>query len=288
MDATPTPEQFEALAVAIENFTLNLGERFDAIIDDIGSGPKCPVSEIRLVELSERFKDERENSFQHCFDDDNDAVYNWMDSQPAFQIALQKLGFRASGNSNPYREIIERQIARSNWRPHLLKASALRHATLHLAYVGGVAKACHGFTSGKRTKAALEGPKAIQKMLSLMSEIEEIRNNTDFLGRPISIGGRYWKMTRSSMEDALEHLFSTTKRNDRDLPARLMASEIIRLHVKLFSDAHKNVVFHIMGLPIFDRPLEMKTIERLIALENTRAEGIKSSALTILGREIIC
>ncbi|MFB6403295.1 hypothetical protein [Pseudomonas putida] len=288
METTPTPEQFEALARAIENFTINLGERFDAIIDDIGVQSGCLIPENSLIELSDRFRGERENSFHQCFDNDNDVVYDWMDSQPTFKIALQKLGFKASGDGNPYKEIIERQIARPNWRPHFLKASALRHATLHLAYVGGVAKACHGFTSGKRRKAALEGPKAIERMLSLMSEIEQIRDNTDFLGRPISIGGRYWKMTRSSMEDALEHLFSTTKRNDKDLPARLMASEIIRLHVKLFSDAHKNVVFHIMGLPIFERPLEMKTIERLIALENTRAEGIKSSVLTILGREIIC
>lgn len=286
--AIPTPAQFEALEKAIEQFIATLGKRFSEIAEEIPDEPDCCVPETRVAEIAERFKAARSETIQSCFNTESDIVYAWIDGEPSFQIALQKLGFTTSGKKNPYEKIIELHLARKKWRSHLIKSSVLRHATLHIAYVGGIAKACHGFMTGNRRKAALEGPKAIQRMLSLMREIEEIRENTDFLGRPISIGGRFWEMTKSNMEGTLEHLFSTTKRDDKDLSARLMASELIRLHVKLFSAAHKNAVFHLMGLPFIDRPIEMKTIERLVALENVRTENLGSSKLIGAGREIIC
>lgn len=288
MRTIPTPTQFEALEKAIEQFIALLGEKFDEITEGVNNDPDHRLPAPVVIELAEKFEAARLEIVQSCFSEETDIAYAWLDNEPSFQIALKKLGFTVSGSENPYAKVIERQNNRSKWRSTHIKNSALRYATLHMAYVGGVARACNGFITGKRRQAALEGPKAIQRMLDLMREIEEIRANTEFLGRPVSIGGRFWEMTKSNMEGTLEHLFSTTKRDDRDLPARLMASELVRLHMKLFSAAHKNAVFHLMGLPFIERPIEMKTVERLVSLENARTENLSSSKLSVMGREIIC
>ncbi|WP_434698850.1 hypothetical protein [Pseudomonas sp. D1-1] len=289
MRIIPTSTQFDALERAVDEFVGLLDKRFGEITKDISNEPGFRLTEPMISELAENLKTARFEAFQSCFDDENEVAYAWLNSEPSFQIALHKLGFTASGDKNPYEKIIEeRQRTRTKWRSQFIKDSALRHATLHVIYMGGVAKASSGFITGERRKAALEGPKAIQRMLDLMEEIEEIRKNTDFLGRPVSIGGRFWEMAKSNMEGSLEHLFSTTKRDDKDLATRLMASELIRLHLKLFSAPHKNSIYHLMGLPFIDRPIEMKTIERLVTLEKARTEKLGSSKLSIFGREIIC
>lgn len=289
MRVIPTPEHFQALERAIEQFITALAEKYVEITKDVSNEPDFHLTEQMVVELAESFKAARSEAIQACFNEETDVAYAWLDTEPSFRIALQKLGFTVSGSNNPYEKVIEDcQHTNPKWRAHRIRESVLRHATLHLAYMGGVAKASSGFITGERRRAALEGPKAIQRMLDLMEEIEKIRKSTDFLGRPVSIGGRFWERTKSNMEGTLEHLFSTTKRDDKDLAARLMASELIRLHIKLFFAPHKNSVFHLMGLPFVDRPIEMKTIERLVALENARTEKLDSSKLSIFGREIIC
>lgn len=284
----PTPAQFDSLEKAIEQFILVLGQRFGEITEKISNDLDYHLPDALISGLAEEFKAARSEAIQSCFNDETDIAYAWLDREPSFQIAMQKLGFTASSGQNPYEKIIEIHNNRTKWRSHHLKKSVIRHATLHLAYVGGVARASSGFITGNRRKAAIEGPKAIQRMLELMEQIEEIQKSTDFLGQPISIGGRFWERTKSNMEGTLEHLFSTTKRDDQDLAARLMASELIRLHIKLFSAPHKNSVYLLMGLPFIERPMEMKTIERLVALENVRTANFDSSQLSIFGREIIC
>ncbi|AVB13426.1 MULTISPECIES: hypothetical protein [Pseudomonas syringae group] len=289
MRAIPTSTQFEALGRSVEQFVTLLDAKFSEIIEDVCAEPNFHMTDPMILELAENLKSARLEACQLRFDEEADVAYAWLDSEALFQIALQKLGFSVSSDENPYKKIIEEhQRTLTEWRPYLIKRSVLRHATLYLSYVSGVAKASSGFITGERRKAALEGPRAIQRMLELMEEIEKIRDNTDFLGRKVSIGGRFWDLTKSNMEGSLEHLFSTTRRDDKDLATRLMASELIRLHIKLFDAPHKNSVFHLMGLPFIDRPIEMKTIERLVALEKSRAEKLISSKLSILGREIIC
>jgi hypothetical protein len=282
------PKQFEALSLAIEKFISTVRSGFRDVIEGVDVGYWKRIDEDGIAMVAEHFNLARLEALESSFDEEVDSYFSWVTGQPSFQVATRSLGFTPGDHLSGYKRVIQRQVSQAKWMPHLLEAEAVRVASLYLAYVGGIAKACEGFTTGKRKKAALEGPKAIKKMLALMEEIDQVRENTDFLEGSIGIGGRHWERVKSNLQGTLEHLFSTTKRDDRDLSARLMASEVIRLHMKLFSKPFKSAVFHIMGLPVLERSLEMKTIERLISLEDARTKGIKSAGFSVLMREVIC
>ncbi|RMR07380.1 hypothetical protein [Pseudomonas syringae group genomosp. 3] len=288
MRKTPTSAQFENLGTTIEKFIVVLNEKFGEITEEVNDEKDYRLPEPLILELANKFETTRLETVNSCFDSETDATFTWITNEPSFQVALRKVGFTTRDDKNPYVEIISQENIETAWRPYHLRKSAIHYATLHISYVGGLARASYGFLSGKRRKAALEGPKALQNMINLMTEIERIRDTTDFLGQPINIGGRFWEKQKSDMEGTLEHLFSTTRRDDKDLASRLMASELIRLHMELFYAPHKNAIFHLMGLPFIQRPIEMKTIERLIALERTRAKNLNTSKLSSLSRKIIC
>ncbi|UBY96666.1 hypothetical protein LCG56_22300 [Pseudomonas cannabina pv. alisalensis] len=277
-----------SLGKTIEEFIDDLDKKFSEIIGEISDDKDYRLPAPLILELANKLETARLEAVDSCFDIGTDATFTWITNEPSFQLALRNVGFTARDDKNPYVEIICQENVETAWRAYNLRKATIHYATLHISYVGGLANACYGFLSGKRRKAALEGPKALHRMINLMTEIERIRDTTDFLGHPISIGGRFWEKQKSDMEGTLEHLFSTTKRDDKDLASRLMASEIIRLHMKLFYAPHKSAVFHLMGLPFIQRPIEMKTIERLVALERARAENLSTSKLSVLSRKIIC
>ncbi|MNT43442.1 hypothetical protein D3C72_1799150 [compost metagenome] len=127
------------------------------------------------------------------------------------------------------------------------------------------------------SRAALEGPATVERMKSLLSELEHLIA-AEWLPEESKKKLSYLlKVQRATsyLESADVFASPASRRNDNDLPSRLMASELIRLNQEMFSAAHKRAVFQLMGLSFIERPLEMRTIERLIRAEKERRQRIK-------------
>ncbi|HCJ29535.1 MAG TPA: hypothetical protein DHV63_09620 [Pseudomonas sp.] len=196
------------------------------------------------------------------------SALNWLENQPAFRMAYESLGLYQLTDD----EDLARLEARIR-RRRALRFSPWQIADLtggYLRYMCGICLELYNYVTGRGVSATINGPVAIKRMTDLITEFQRLASE-DFFPQESQ------KALLSHSNRLLDRLHRSdflpspvTRRNDRDLPARVVATGLIRLHLRHYGEGHKRAVFHLMGLPFIERLLEMRTIERLIKAEQER------------------
>lgn len=273
MAATPTPESFYDLSLVADRL---IEEAANAIVFEIDRLAVQGFSDTDLPGVAAVCAALIQEKYSKIIDGEPQRTLDWLESEPAFAMAFKSLGYQKVTEDH-WKEPILRELER--WAPKLSgekHASAsyisLRIARLpchYLKYVSRVALASHRYISGVGHRTAIEGPSTIRRLKDLIAEFEDVIS-TEWLPESLRKNLAYSIRTKSALQDleSCNDIASpASRRNDADLPTRLFATDLLRIHQETFHSFHKKAVFHLMGLSFVDRPLEMRTIERLAKSE---------------------
>ncbi len=268
MSNTPTAIQFNYLAKAGPVFRDKLGKRLHEKFLSFGETAPTETEIVDLVTFTVRSLNEESDA---ALGEEGKRCLDWLDSEPAFALASKTLGYKRLSQEE-WREHYDQEIRRSVRNNSLTGFKAFTFASRSSQYlrnVSSIAKALSGYISGARHREVLEGPATIQRMKELLLEFEQMLE-VDWMPENLKESLRYKVGVRSAIRlldepDILES--PSSRRNDADLPTRLLASELLRINYEYQRSFNKKAVFHLMGLSIIQRPLEMRTIERLAKSE---------------------
>ena len=273
MAEIPTPDSFYELSLVADRFIDKASKAIVFEIDELAvsgfqdadlPGAARACSKLIEIQLSETLNDECKRTME------------WLESEPAFAMAFKSLGYHKV--TDDYWELpIRRELER--WLPSYreekyARASyiALKIARLpshYINYVSLIAGASYRYISGAGHRTAIEGPATIRRLKDLLADFEEVLS-TEWLPDSLLKNLAYSIRTESALRDldSCEDISSpASRRNDADLPTRLFATDLLRVNQQVFRSFHKKAVFHLMGLSFVERPLEMRTIERLAKSE---------------------
>ena len=273
MAEIPTPDSFYELSLVADRFIDKASKAIVFEIDELAvsgfqdadlPGAARACSKLIEIQLSETLNDECKRTME------------WLESEPAFAMAFKSLGYHKV--TDDYWELpIRRELER--WLPSYreekyARASyiALKIARLpshYINYVSLIAGASYRYISGAGHRTAIEGPATIRRLKDLLADFEEVLS-TEWLPDSLRKNLAYSIRTESALRDldSCEDISSpASRRNDADLPTRLFATDLLRVNQQAFRSFHKKAVFHLMGLSFVERPLEMRTIERLAKSE---------------------
>ncbi|WP_213879209.1 hypothetical protein [Pseudomonas sp. dw_358] len=267
MKTVPSPEQFERLSQAAEIYTSDFSAYLDEIVRGFPEG-KIPLSEApRLIKLA---VEGVEVFGKSALGEDGAACLEWLASEPAYAMAIKEVGFYMVEPGH-WAGVFEKTI--SNWIRSGARTTALpyrlaRNSNKFMAYVSRIGGAIHSYMTGIGHRAAIDGPATIAKLRQLLLEFEQLAG-VDWMPAEAKKRLAYMVKTQAALRFLDSDILAqpVSKRNDVDLPARLLASELLRLNYSTYRNHHKRAVFHLMGLSIIERPLEMRTIERLAKIE---------------------
>ncbi|MGJ7513553.1 hypothetical protein ACSFE6_04345 [Pseudomonas baetica] len=260
----PTADQFNFLAKAGPLFRDKLLRRLrDRFLQFEDTTP----TEAEIVELVSFTVCSLKEESEAALGEEGNRCLDWLVSEPAFALASKTLGYE-SFSIEEWREFFDMEIRRSVRNKNFSASKAFGFASKSSQYlrnVSSIAKALSGYLSGARHREVLDGPATIQRMKELLLEFEQLVE-VDWMPENLKESLRYKISVRSAIRlldepDVLESPVS--RRNDADLPTRLLASELLRINYEYQRSFHKKAVFHLMGLSFIERPLEMRTIERL-------------------------
>lgn len=266
MTNTPSIEALEELALAAGFFERKLNNFVHSLVlHYVRANGRESLEELVdcLVELVIR---------EHLrAEENNDEALPWLEQQLEVRAALKAIGLEKA-SERTYAEKFYDVLDDADLNAGTAQYFAGRIASfvgVYLRYMSGLARAMVGYLTGSRVRLALEGPALVERLRELIMEFQELAS--------IELFEAKHRQTLARMVQAESVLYFLdsgeilgnfpSRRNDPDLAARLMAAEIIRLHIRMFNDPHKRAVFQLMGLPILDRPMEIRTIERLIQAE---------------------
>jgi hypothetical protein len=238
------------------------------------------IHENNLERLSEQIEEARGKAHSRAIGNAAQVGLRWLNSQPGFMIAAQTVGVSSTEEA---RWTSANNSALQRWVTSSAPTAAIAHslarmAGMQLAYASNVADATHKYLSGTSRHLAIEGPASLAAMKQLLIEFDTL----------LAVE---WvpELTRRQLSELIkaqraisfiEHLQTdaspVSKRNDADLAGRLFVSELLRSHQNLFSAFHKRAVFQLAGLPFVEKPIEMKTIDRMVAIEKGREGKPKS------------
>lgn len=258
---TPTAEQFEALSGAIERYRSELWERVYAL----DKADKDSYTLPELAVLASKLNDAHVDSLNSSLCQASADTFNWLHCTPAFQVAAKSLPIKqAEGFADFFERQLIQYFQRENGRQRMFWPRLINGSGFYLEYISGVALACHNYLTGKSVRAALSGAETITRMNRLVDELTQLSMSDWIADKDQGSLFCYIDRVRKEINDIASDRRPSSKRNDPDLASRLMAGELIRLHGYHFGAPHKRAVFQLMGLPFIERPLEMRTIERLI------------------------
>lgn len=273
MAEIPTPDSFYELSLVADRFIDKASKAIVFEIDELAvsgfqdadlPGAARACSKLIEIQLSETLNDECKRTME------------WLESEPAFAMAFKSLGYHKVTDDHwevPIRRELERWLP-SYREEKYARASyiALKIARLpshYINYVSLVAGASYRYISGAGHRTAIEGPATIRRLKDLLADFEEVLS-TEWLPDSLRKNLAYSIRTESALRDldSCEDISSpASRRNDADLPTRLFATDLLRVNQQVFRSFHKKAVFHLMGLSFVERPLEMRTIERLAKSE---------------------
>lgn len=261
----PTADQLLLAANAYEQFQTSAAQ----IIRESGfSRENEAIKNAQPLELAQLLIPIFDQAWDQIHAEADLSAIQWLEEQPAFRMAYDSLGFIELSDEEQLERLADRieRRASSRFSPWQLT----RFTGHYLRYVSGVSLELYNYVTRRGVSATVNGPGAVKRMTDLMTEFQRLASEDCFPPESqkalLSYSNRM--LDRLLRSDLLPP--TLTRRNDKDLPARLVATGLIRLHFKHFGEARKRAVFHLMGLPFIERPLEMRTIERLIKGERER------------------
>lgn len=266
--AIPTAEQFEALSECFHRYHFEFFTRARRL--EYPDQKSYLPSE--LTTLAGQLNDAHFECIALSRCPKSASAWDWLEASPAFQMACDALPLEPTpGFTNIFEQLFTQHYQRG-FRSNPLSYDLEYRAGKYLRYISGIALACHNYLSGKSVRAALSGAETIARMNMLLTQLKQLsasdwissRNQQALLNH---LGRIDRCLNDHSLTNAAKPL---SKRNDVDLASRLMAAEIIQLHTRLFDNPAKRAVFQLMGLPFVEKPLEMRTIERLIGAKQKR------------------
>lgn len=275
---TPTAEQFEALSGAYERYRKEFTDKSYALPHP--NPDSYTLAE--LTDLANKLDVLHFESASLCMCEASAYACDWLHSTPAFQMALKALPAYTPVKSfaKKFENALIARYERRPARPTMILWWLPENAGHYLRFISGVALICHNYLTGKSVRAALSGPETINRMNKLLGELKQLSASdwiTDSDQRSLF---RHIERLEKLANVDLRASKPASTRNDPDLASRLMAGELIRLHKYHFGAPHKRAVFQLMGLPFIDRPLEMRTIERLIKAKKRPAPASQSDSDT--------
>src|SRR5690606_9606747 len=122
-------------------------------------------------------------------------------------------------------------------------------------------RAYANYLSKVSVKRSTEGMKTLEKMQNLAGELQDLIFSDPWFFEDHGELARSIKSISRRLDTLKPQPVS--RRQDSELAARLMAAELIELHYERTRDTSNRAVFQLMGLPGIDKPLEIRTIERL-------------------------
>ncbi len=273
MTEIPTPENFLELSLVADKFVEQASR---AIVFELDKLPGARHTDSSLAETAIACAKLLEEKYNEVLSAECKRTIEWFEAEPAFAMAFKSLSY-VKVSENHWEGPILRELER--WRanvrldrgPHA-GSMALKIARVpchYLTYLSLVAGASYRYVSGIGHRAVIEGPSTIRRLKDLISELEDVLG-AEWLPDDLRKNLGYSLRTGAALRDLNTHdenVFTPSRRNDIDLPARLFATDLLRIHQQIFQSFHKKSVFHLMGLSFVSRPLEMRTIERLAKSE---------------------
>ncbi|HBP4947650.1 hypothetical protein FA278_16595 [Pseudomonas aeruginosa] len=266
----PTAEEFFQLSMLVENYTKNVREALRCIEIPKDAAALRESDFNRLAAITAKA---RSNTFHELLE--ASTAWQWLAEQSALDQAMQSLT-RGYAPVMPTDRLRKDRMLKALKHCATLRGNFAHHVDFrvtrpsqYIYFLAGIATASDNFLTGRSVRAATEGRSISMKMQGLLLEFQRL-------------GGSGWlapaeeETLSTRTEKLLTYLQRITpqpavsRRNDGDLGSRLFAIELIRLNQRIYSATHKRAVFHLMGLPLFERPLEMRTIERLAKAERER------------------
>ncbi|MCZ9669832.1 MULTISPECIES: hypothetical protein [Pseudomonas] len=261
----PTAEEFFQLSMLEENYRKNVRESLRCIEfpEDASMLKESDFNRLAVVTAKART-----DVFHELLE--ASTAWQWLAEQSAFDQAMQSMTkkYVPQDPKDRMKRLLKQSATRAGNFSHHADWYAARPSQ-YIYYLAGLATAADNFLTGRSVRAATEGRSISLKMQALLLEFQRL-------------GGSGWlapaeeETLSTRTEKLLTYLQRITpqpavsRRNDGDLGSRLFAIELIRLNQRIYSATHKRAVFHLMGLPLFERPLEMRTIERLAKAERER------------------
>lgn len=274
--SVPTTEQFKALAETWSRFEFDFRTGTRQKIYDISdaNGGELTSATVDVNALAIELKEIGDKAHDAALLPEAGIALNWLENQPSFQLALRSLGYYQMPDG--WLPIFEDTIA--NWLsigayPENLTYRIVRRYGSYIRFASGVAQASHRYITKQAANEAIDGFRVLAEIRDRLAEVERLVEHPSTPDSARNI----WKAR--SVKRAVDRLNeecllggAVSRRNDADLPARLMAVEIIQLNWRVTGAAQKRAVFHLMGLPFVQSELEMRTIERLVKAEKERTQ----------------
>jgi hypothetical protein len=264
MHTHPTAEQFFDLSESFNRYSSAFCSAWNSIYD---ADSIWIIDEKALGEMTAAYDEISKASFESNIREGGERAFAWLVDQPGFYLACKSVGFIFSDEEGHFKGI-ERLISRfvGHRAPRNMAEVLAKRSGRYTRYISGVSLAAARYLSGNSVKEAIEGPATFNKMQDLIAELEKA-SSADWLPEGSrKVLDRHLKQISFTVA-RMRPPVPISKRNDPDLPSRLMAVELIKLHQEMFSATHKRAVFQLTGLPFIEKPLEFRTIERLARAE---------------------
>ncbi|WP_160285941.1 hypothetical protein [Pseudomonas knackmussii] len=265
MTQIPTAEEFFQLSMLVENYRKNVREtlRCIEIPEDASALKESDFNRLAAITAKART-----NTFHDLLE--ASTAWQWLAEQSAFDQAMQSMtkNYAPQDPKDRMKRLLKQGATRGGNFSHHADWYATRPSQ-YIYYLAGLATAADNFLTGRSVRAATEGRSISLKMQALLLEFQKLGSSgwiapSDEETLTIRTEKLLTYLQRISPPPAI------SRRNDGDLGSRLFATELIQLNQRIYSATHKRAVFHLMGLPLFERPLEMRTIERLAKAERER------------------
>ncbi|HBP1624731.1 TPA: hypothetical protein L5U86_000208 [Pseudomonas aeruginosa] len=261
----PTAEEFFQLSMLEENYRKSVRDSLRCIEfpEDASILKESDFNRLAVVTAKART-----DVFHELLE--ASTAWQWLAEQSAFDQAMQSMTrkYTPQDPKDRMKRLLKQGATRAGNFSHHADWYATRPSQ-YIYYLAGLATAANNFLTGRSVRAATEGRSISLKMQTLLLEFQK-------LGTSGWIAPSAEEILTVKTDKLLMYLQrispppAISRRNDSDLGSRLFATELIQLNQRVYSATHKRAVFHIMGLPLFERPLEMRTIERLAKAERER------------------
>lgn len=272
----PATESFYDLSTAADRLIEEASKSIVFVIDKLMFDACHATQDVDLPTVADACRALINEKYSEIISGEIKRAMEWLESEPAFAMAYKSLGYQmvaAEYWAEPIRRELERWVPTLGYENHAsasyIAVKIARIPCHYLKYVSRIALASHRYISGVGHRTVIEGPTTIRRLKALIAEFEDVIS-TEWLPESLRRDLAYSIRTKSALqclEECNDIASPASRRNDPDLPTRLFATDLLRVHQQTFNSFHKKTVFHLMGLSFVDRPLEMRTIERLAKSE---------------------